>query len=458
MTGSKKNTPAHLRNRKIRSERTAPHRAPDHTSWIRKFETDRNGRSLQALRQTAIADFDRLGYPTTADEAWKSVNLSALIASDFQIGTAVPLDDAELQPFIYPDMQGIRLVFVNGHYAPEHGSVSDLPDGITISNLADVDDHPCVRDHLGKLAHTKDLAFTALNTAFMRDGVFIRVPPNVAVEFPVHILFVTTASDTPTISHPRSLILAEENSQLSLVETHAGIGTGTYFANAVTEIIARDKASVNHIRLGLQGIGGVHVANFQAQLGRSSRMTFCDFTLGGAFVRHDVSAHLRGERGEATVNGLYVLDGSQLVDNYTLLQHAEPHCPSHELYKGILGGSARAIFRGKIHVHQKAQHTDAYQQNENILLSNNARVNTKPQLEIYADEVKCSHGATIGQLDENALFYFQARGIPKAEATRILLRAYADDIVGRVPLAPVRSHLSELIDARLEHIYAKDMA
>ena len=187
--------------------------------------------------------------------------------------------------------------------------------------------------------------------------------------------------------------------------------------NAVTEIIARDNTSVNCIRLELQGTAkGLHVANFQAQLGRSSRVTFHDFTFGGAFVRNDVSAYLRGEGSEATVNGFYALEGSQQVDNYTLLEHAEPHCPSHELYKGILGGSSRAIFRGKIHVHQKAQHTDAYQQNENILLSDSARVNTKPQLEIYADEVKCSHGATIGQLDENALFYLQARGIPKAEA------------------------------------------
>ena len=441
MTGSKKNT---------------RHTVSNHTSWVQKFESSPNGQSLRALRQQAIADFDRLGYPTTADEAWKSVNPSALIRPDFEPAIPATLADAELAPFIYPDLQGIRLVFVNGHYAPERAS--DIPEGITIANLADVYDHPLVKAHLGKLAQTTDLAFTALNTAFMRDGVFIHVQPNVTVESPVHILFFTTASEIPTISHPRNLIIADENSQLSLIETYAGTGTETYLTNAVTEIIARDNASVNCIRLELQNTKGLHVANFQAQLGRSSRMTFHDFTFGGAFVRNDVSAYLRGEGSEATVNGFYALEGSQQVDNYTLLEHAEPHCPSHELYKGILGGSSRAIFRGKIHVHQKAQHTDAYQQNENILLSDNARVNTKPQLEIYADEVKCSHGATIGQLDENALFYMQARGIPKAEARRILLRAFADDVIGRVTLAPVRSHLSDLIDTRLEHIYAKDMA
>lgn len=430
--------------------------ATDHTSWIRKFETARNGQPPRALRERAMVDFARLGYPTTADEAWKSVNLAAITAHDFQPGAPVPVSDADLGPFIYPDMPGIRVVFVNGHYAP--GIASELPEGVTVANLADVHDHALVNARLGTLAQSAALPFTALNTAFMRDGAFIHIARNVAVETPIHLLFLTTASGVPTQSHPRALIIAEENSQLSLVETHAGIDAGVYFANGVTEIIARDNAIVDHIRLGLQGEDALHIANYQAELGRSSRLTLHDFTLGGAFVRHDISAYLRGEGGEATVNGCYVLTGSQHVDNYTLLEHAEPHCPSHELYKGILGGSARAIFRGKIHVHQKAQHTDAYQQNENILLSDNARVNAKPQLEIYADEVKCSHGATIGQLDENALFYLQTRGIPKAEARRILLRAFADEVVGRVALAPVRAHLNALIDARLAHIYAEDTA
>lgn len=419
-------------------------------SWIRKFETACNGQPFRDLRQTARADFDRLGYPTTADEAWKSVNLSAITARDFQPGVPVPLSDAELAPFLYADMPAIRIVFVNGHYAP--GATSELPEGVTIANLADADDHALVKARLGTLAKSAALPFTALNTAFMRDGAFIHIARHVAVETPIHLLFLATASDAPALSYPRALIIAEENSQVSLVETHAGIDAGVYFANAVTEIAVRDHARVDHIRLGLQGEDALHVANYQAELGRSSRLTLHDFTLGGAFVRHDISAYLRGEGGEATVNGCYVLHGSQHVDNYTLLEHAEPHCPSHELYKGILAGSARAIFRGKIHVRQKAQHTDAYQQNENILLSDDARVNAKPQLEIYADEVKCSHGATIGQLDENALFYLQARGVPKAEARRILLRAFADEIVGRVALDPVRAHLRAVIDARLAHI------
>jgi Fe-S cluster assembly protein SufD len=228
--------------------------------------------------------------------------------------------------------------------------------------------------------------------------------------------------------------------------------------NTVTEIVAKDNAHVDHVRLELESDNGLHVANLQAALGKSSTFISQAFTLGGLFVRNDISAHLRGEGCEATINGLCVLEGTQHVDNYTLLEHAEPHCPSHELYKGILGGSSRSVFRGKIHVHQKAQHTDAYQRNENILLSDNARINTKPQLEIYADEVKCSHGATVGQLDENALFYLRARGIPEPESRRILLRAFADDVVDRVKLEPVRAHLNDLIDAKLERIYKKETA
>ena len=437
--------------------------ATDHSSWIQKhdtFEANLNGHSgsLHTLRKTAIADFDRLGYPTTADEAWKSINLSHLTAPDFQAPTLVTLIQEDLAPFIYPDQHSLRLVFINGRYSPDHSSISKLPEGATICNLADEYDNPLVQEHLGKLAPTSDLAFTALNTAFLHDGAFIHIPPNIVLESPLHLLFITQSAKTPIASHPRTLIIAEENSQLSLIETFAGIGTGTYLTNAVTEIVAQNNANIDHVRLELENDSGIHIANLQANLGRSSNLTSHNFTIGGAFVRNDISAHLCGEGSEATVNGLYVLEDNQHLDNYTLLEHAEPHCPSHELYKGILGGSARALFRGKILVHQKAQHTDAYQQNENILLSDNARVNTKPQLEIYADEVKCSHGATIGQLDENALFYLQARGIPKSESKRMLLRAFADDVVNRVIHEPTKAHLSRLIDTKLERIYTKDLA
>lgn len=435
--------------------------ASNHTIWTQKFEAfeaDLNGHtgSLHELRKTAIADFEQLGYPTTADEAWKSVNLSALITPDFQYAAPAIITESDLAPFVYSDHKFIRLTFINGHFSPDHSDLSDLPEGVSIKNLADASNHEIVQNHLGKLAATKDLAFTALNTAFIGDGAFIHVARNVVLDTPIHLLFLMTEADTPITSHPRSLIVVEESSQISLVETFAG--SGTYLTNTVTEIVAKDNANIDHVRIELESDNGIHVANLQAALGRSSTLTSHSFILGGAFVRNDISAHLQGEGSEATVNGFYLLEESQHVDNYTLLEHIAPHCPSHELYKGILGGSSRAVFRGKIHVHQEAQHTDAYQQNENILLSDNARINTKPQLEIYADEVKCSHGATVGQLDENALFYLQTRGIKKAEAKRILLRAFADEVIDRVKLKPVRAHLSDLIDTKLERIYKKETA
>jgi Fe-S cluster assembly protein SufD len=251
--------------------------------------------------------------------------------------------------------------------------------------------------------------------------------------------------------------VAESNSQVSLIETYAGLH-GTYFTNAVTEIVAADNAHVDHYKLEQETLDGIHVSNLQTVIGKNASITSHAFSLGGAFIRNDISARLQGDGCEATLNGLYVLEGTQHIDNYTLLEHTEPHCPSHELYKGILGGSSRSIFRGKIHVHPKAQKTDAYQQNQNILLSDNARVNTKPQLEIYADDVKCSHGATIGQLNKDALFYMQARGISKDQARRLLLKAFADDIVNRVKIESLRIHLDILIQNKLEHIHQAESA
>ncbi|MDP6037952.1 MAG: Fe-S cluster assembly protein SufD, partial [Candidatus Latescibacteria bacterium] len=374
----------------------------------------------------------------------------------FQYAPPANISKSDLAPFVYSSLKSIRLTFINGHFSPDHSDLTNLPKGVSVKNLAEVSNHEVVHNYLGKLAKPKTLAFTALNTAFIDDGAFIHIDRNTVLERPIHLLFYTTEANTPITSHPRSLIVAEKNSQVSLVETFAG--SGTYLTNAVTEIVAKDNANINHVRIELESDNGLHVANLQADLNRSSTFTSHVFSIGGAFVRNDISAHLRGEGSEATVNGFYMLEESQHIDNYTLLEHVAPHCPSHELYKGILSGSSRAVFRGKIHVHQEAQNTDAYQQNENILLSDNARINTKPQLEIYADEVKCSHGATVGQLDENALFYLQARGIPKPEARRILLRAFADDVVGRVKLEPVRTHLKNLIDAKLERIYKKETA
>lgn len=431
----------------------------DHKIWIQKFnafEAGLNGQAtgpLRDLRRKAIAQFERMGYPTSADEAWKTINPSPLTRPDFQPAPAyVPgsIPKSHLDAFRLPG--AYHLVFVNGYVATDLSDIANLPKGIQITTLSDAlaSDPDIVLKHLSQ--HADGTAFAALNTAFIRDGAFVRIPKNTVAEKPIHLLFVSTAQDIPTASHPRALIVAEPGSQATLIETYAGLD-GAYLTNAVTEIVAGDNTVIDHYKLELESPNGLHLSHARTVQGRSANTTSHAFSLGGAFVRNDISAHLQGEGGEATINGLYVLENNQILDNYTLLEHAEPHCPSHELYKGILGGQARSVFRGKIHVHQKAQKTDAYQQNQNILLSDDARVNTKPQLEIYADDVKCSHGATIGQLDDTALFYLQARGIGKNEARHMLLKAFADDIVERVKPEALRTRINDLVNTKLERMF-----
>ena len=436
--------------------------ATDHTAWIEKFnifEATLNGQSshpVHQIRKAGMAQFSETKLPTSSDEAWKTINTSLLTKADFQLApTYVPGDvSAEmLAPFVLADT--IQLVFVNGYFAKDLSHISGLPEGVRAESLADVliNNFDEVSQHLSHKVGAEQLTFTALNTAFLQDGAYIHIAKNTVCERPIHLLSFSKTQNEPTVAHSRNLVVTEDNSQLTLIETYAGRNDQSYLTNCVTEFIAGDNAQIDHYKLELETLQGIHISNQHATLGRSTKITSHAFSIGGAFVRNDVSAHLAGEGCEATVNGLYLLEGRQHIDNYTLLEHAEPHCPSHELYKGILGDASRAIFRGKIHVHQKAQHTDAYQKNENILLSDNARVNTKPQLEIYADEVKCSHGAIVGQLDEAALFYLQARGISKAAAQHMLLQAFADDIVDRVKIDGLRQHLEPIIREKFDRLY-----
>ena len=427
-------------------------------STFERFESDRNGKSaspIHTLRKEALETFARLGFPTPRDEAWKNVSLASLTGIPFAPVTGdAPhgMAPETIRPFAFDGLDCTQLVFIDGLYAPELSSRRPLPDGVQAGSLAAVLDSPPVSEHLGRHAGFNAHPFTALNTAFIRDGAFILIPEGVALETPVHLLFISTAKAEPTVSHPRSLILAEDNSQATVIESYAGPESGVYFTNAVTEVVAGANAVVDHTKLELEGLEAFHISTLQTVLGRHSNVTSHLFSLGGARVRNDVNALLAGEGCESTLNGLYLLEGKQQVDNYTLLEHTEPGCPSHELYKGILGGDSRAIFRGKIHVHQKAQNTDAYQSNQNLLLSDSARVHTKPQLEIYADQVKCSHGATIGQLDDNALFYLRSRGVGKETAYQMLLQAFAGEVIDRVGVEPVRKQLDRLVRRKFEKI------
>src|SRR5262249_41723876 len=307
-----------------------------------------------------------------------------------------------------------RLVFVNGRF---QGELSKLPRGIEVGSLAATmqSGHATAEQHLARHAGYKDHAFVALNTAFLEDGAFIEVPKETVLEQPLHLVFLSVPTG-PVVSHPRSLIVVGRDAQVSVVESYFGFSEKTYFTNAVTEIVAGENAIVEHYKLQQEQEQAFHVSTLQVHQERASSFTSHSISLGGALVRNDVNTVLDGEGAESTLNGLYIGKGAKRVDNHTTIDQAQPHCSSREIYKGILDGKASAVFNGKIVVRKGAQKTDAKQTNKNLLLSEDATINTKPQLEIYADDVKCTHGATIGQLGEESVFYLRSRGIGQEEA------------------------------------------
>ncbi len=409
---------------------------------------------LHQARQAAVERFAALGFPTPDDEEWRFTNLAPLVRVPFHLAAdGARIDAGQVRRLAFDVGPCSLLVFVNGRFVPELSSLRPLPPGTVVGSLADaLRDHPeKVEPHLARHASWEEQAFVALNTAFLRDGAFVFVPRGQVVAEPVHLLFVSTAPGEPTVSHPRALVVAGESSQLRLVESYAGPDGEVTFTNAVTEVVAGENAVIDHYKVQRESRRAFHLAAMHVHQARSSTFASHSFVLGGALVRNDVTAVLAGEGCECTLNGLYAGHGEQLIDNHTFIEHAKPHCASHELYKGILDGKAHGVFNGKIHVHQDAQKTDAKQTNQTLLLSDDATINTKPQLEIYADDVKCTHGATVGQLDADALFYLRARGLDRESARALLTYAFANDVIDRVKVEPLRARLEEalLADRRL---------
>lgn len=422
-------------------------------SAFARFEESLNGRSdtaLHALRRSAIGRFAELGFPGTRDEAWFHTNVAPLVRTPFRTTTPKDAHRTWKSEHTFRELAANRLVFVNGFFSADDSCAGKLPQGVRACSLAELkaSEIDWLEGNIARHAAYDEHAFVALNTAFIHDGAFIYVPRGTTVDTPIHVVFVSTASGAPSISHPRTLVLAEENSQATIIESYTG--DGAYFTNAVTEVIADNSAKVDHYKLELESPEAFHIATMQSRQGARSDLSTHTISIGGRLVRNEVNALLDGEAGEATVNGFYLTDGEQHIDNHTLIEHAEPNCNSHELYKGILGGRSSGVFRGKIHVHQKAQETDAYQSNQSLLISEGADINTKPQLEIYADQVKCSHGATIGQLDENAVFYLRSRGLSYATAQRILVHAFALDILNRIKPESVRNYLERIVMDKFE--------
>lgn len=405
--------------------------------------------SVKALRRMAIERFASLGFPTLHQEEWRQTNVAAIAQGTFQRPESDPDTAAMLSPELLFDAAA-RLVFVDGRFSARLSSVGQLPDGVIVTSLAQALQRSPekVEPWLGQFARYENHPFVALNTAFLRDGAFVWVPRG-AVTGLIHVLHLSSADEggRATVSFPRNLFVTGENSQATIVETYAG--TGPYFNCPVTELVAGPSSVVDHYKMQRESREAFHMATFQVQADRHSVPSSHSISLGGGLVRNDVNAVLDGEGIDCILNGLYLLEGSQFVDNHMRVEHAKPHCASHELYKGVLDGKARSIFSGLIHVHKGAQKTDAKQSNRNLLLSRDAVANSNPQLEIYADDVRCTHGSTVGQLDEDAIFYLRSRGIGAEAARSLLTYAFASDIVERIKVEPVRRDLEEFLFARL---------
>jgi Fe-S cluster assembly protein SufD len=419
--------------------------------------------ALASLRDDAFRCFDRLGFPTTRLEDWRFTNVApiaetAFVAQVAQVAQTEGTDHTrvDFDALDLPRLGGPELVFVNGTFVPALSTTDGLPAGARARSLAAVLAHgnhengaEAVASRLGELARIEGQSFTALNTAFLRDGAVIEVPPGVVVETPIHLLFVTRSHTAPVLSQPRVLLVAGEHSQVQVVESHTGDGETAYLSNTVTEIAAGDHAVVDHYTLVREADAACRVGSLHANLGRASNFSSHTISLSGAFVRNEASVVLGGEGGTCTLNGLYLANGRQLVDNQTTIDHAQPHCDSHELYKGILDGRSRGVFNGKIIVRLDAQKTDAKQSNKALLLSEDAQVTTKPQLEIFADDVKCTHGATVGQLDEDSLFYLRSRALSREQARQLLIHAFAADLLGHIEVEAIRQQLDALLLERL---------
>jgi Fe-S cluster assembly protein SufD len=402
---------------------------------------------LVARRREAFDRFATAGFPTTRDEEWRFTPLAPIARTEWRLdgGTGAAAPAAELfTPFRFGRPEWVTLVFVNGRFDAGLSHRPSLDGGVVVESLAEA-----LRGDPALLGQVRATPFSELNAAFARDGALVRVPAGVSLLDPIHLLFVTTADAQGAATHPKNVLHVGRGARAQFVESYVSLGAATYFTNAVTEVVVADGAWVEHSRIQRESEAAYHIGYTQVEQARDSHYRSFTLAMGGAIARHDLRARLGAENVETLLYGLYLARGDQLVDNHTVIYHDQPNCRSWEVYKGILDGKSHAVFNGKVLVQPEAQKTDAKQTNRNLLLSDGAKVDTKPQLEIFADDVRCTHGATVGRLDETAYFYLQSRGIPRAAARQLLTYAFAAEVVGEVDSVPVREALDRLIRQRL---------
>jgi Fe-S cluster assembly protein SufD len=411
---------------------------------------------LRELREAGFARFSEAGFPSTRLEDWRFTSVAPIARAAFSRPDPQPLGPPELARLaelgFAGALEGPRVVFVNARFSAEHSWLPEVP-GLSLRSLREAlaRDHERLRPELGVLAPPARGAFAALNTAFLEDGALVEIAPGAALAEPIQLVYLSSSrwSPQPTLSHPRTLVLAGRGSQATLIETYGGLPGEAYLTNAVTELRLDPGARLDRYKLQRESDRAFHVALLAVRQERDAAFGDHSVCVGGGLVRNDIDAALAGEGGECVLNGLFMASDQQHMDTHTLIEHAAPACASRELYKGVLDGRARGVFHGKVLVRPDAQKTDAYQTNKNLLLSREALVHSTPALEIFADDVKCKHGSTTGQLDPAALFYLRSRGIDEQAARSLLIYAFASDLVGRIRVPAVRASLEVFLQDRL---------
>ena len=405
-------------------------------------------RWLRRTRKDALGVFDRLGFPTTRSEDWRFTSVQPIVDARFRTISAPggEVTAEQLRGLAFGHAEWPALVFVNGRHAPELSSLSRLPAGVRVVDLASalageggVD--KLVERHLTQVAAHEAHAFTALNAALMHDGAVVHVAANVEAAQPIHLVFVSDALAAEGASHLRNLVVLDQHARATVIESYVALGDARYFTNAVTEAVVADGATLTHYKVQRESGRAFHVGTLDVQQARDSHFVSFSFATGALLSRTNVYTRLGGAGCGATLNGLYMADGSQHVDHQTRIEHVEPNCYSRELYKGVLDDQSHGVFNGKVYVHPEAQQTDGKQTNNTLLLSPTAQIDTKPQLEIFADDVKCTHGATVGRLDATSMFYMQSRGINAESARKLLTYAFAADVLETIELEPVKVEL-----------------
>ena len=424
-------------------------------NYLKAFKNHFNGEAghlFHQVRQNAVKAFVEMGFPSTKVEEWRFTNVAEIAKVNFSPANRQSVNDLkkeDIKPFLIPDFDGPVLIIANGFFVPALSNLENMDKDVSVMSLAEsFENNAEIVRKIGKIASFKDDMFIALNTAFSTDGIYLRTGENKVINKPIHLLHITMGNTI--LGTHRNFISIGKNSEVTIIETHNTINSGPVFSNVVSELIIDENAHLKHYRLQNAEKNGYHIENTCVTQEASSSYLSVALDFGGKLVRNNLNVALNGENSRSVLNGLYVARDNQHIDNHTFLDHAQPHCESHELYRGILNDKSKGVFSGKILVRQDAQKTDAKQSNNCLLLSDDAKIDTKPQLEIYADDVKCTHGATVGQLDETSIFYLRARGIPYHKAKSILTYAFAEEVIDSIENEALNASVEELLLSRLD--------